>query len=148
MKARAAEVKHKILLRVFQCHSSGIVLEAMQPGLPLHGAVIIESSTNQMGLRSSIDCPTSSKQCYPSTQSIFVAQSKGMHQVTNILLHFNQQSTSNVMHAFLVLKEMGLRSSINCSTSSIQCYPSTQPIFVAQSKGVQTNILLDFSTYK
>ena len=52
-----------------------------------------------MGLRSSIDCPTS------STQSIFMTQSKGMHQVTNILLHFNQQSTSNVMHVFLVLKE-------------------------------------------
>ncbi|CAL9131337.1 unnamed protein product, partial [Musa textilis] len=100
-----------------------------------------------MGLRSSMHCPPSSMQCYPSTQLIFVAQSKGMHQETNMLLHFNHQSTSNVMHVFLVLKEMGLRSSMHCSTSPMQCYPSTQPIFVAQSKGMhqETNMLLHFN---
>ncbi|CAL9150157.1 unnamed protein product [Musa hybrid cultivar] len=92
----------------------------MQPGLPLHGDLLMMFCTNQMGLRSSIDCPTS------STQSIFMAQSKGMHQVTNILLHFNQQSTSNVMHVFLVSKEGDGSQKLNQLLIFIQCNATLQ----------------------
>lgn len=90
---------------------------------------------------------TSSIQCYPSTQPIFLAQSKCMHQGTNIMWDFNLQLTINWMHVFLVLKEMGLKSLVNCATSSIQCYPSNQPKFVFQSKGMHqgSHIQLDFN---